>query len=233
MKAFWRKHRSKLSILIGYPILSLLMATVRIRHHHRERSVGLEQSQILCGLHARGIMAGFVFKRLAYWVLVSLSRDGEMQNKLYMKLGYRTVRGSTGRGGVKATIEAIRLLKTSREVLVIAVDGPRGPRGIVQEGAILMAKKSGCALMPVGMSCNPRWNLKTWDHYTLPKPFCRCEVVYGEPIFVPANADEATFEAVRKQLQEAIHAAEAEANRLSGYVPFPHQDLDPEAAPCA
>lgn len=230
MKRFWKRYRNKILVFLAYPYLMALMGSSKVRHHHRERLTDVQTGSILCGLHARGVVSGYIWRRLGYWVLVSLSRDGEMQNMLFTRLGYRTVRGSTGRGGVKATIEAIRLLRTGKETLVIAIDGPRGPRGIVQEGALLMARKSGAALVPVGISCNPRRTVDTWDNYMVPKPFCKCEVVYGEPIYIPENADEETTERIRRQLQEAIHACEAEANQLCGYSPFEGQDLDPSAA---
>jgi lysophospholipid acyltransferase (LPLAT)-like uncharacterized protein len=233
VKKWFRRHRTPVVITFAYPLVNLLMSTVRIQWFHRERLDQLPTSSILCGLHARGIMAAWIFRKRGYWVLVSLSRDGELQNRLYNKLGFRTVRGSTGRGGVKATIEAIRMLRSSKEALIVAIDGPRGPRGIVQEGAILMARKSGAALMPVGVSTNPRWTLNTWDFYMVPKFFSRCAVVVGEPIYVPESASEEELEAIRCKLEKAIHAAEAEANEAVRFQPLPNQDRDPAVPPCA
>jgi len=45
---------------------------------------------------------------VGYWVIISHSRDGEMQTRMYRKLGFKLIRGSTGRGGVRAAVEAIK-----------------------------------------------------------------------------------------------------------------------------
>lgn len=221
MKTWWRRHRVAIIGFLGYPIVRLLTSTLRYRSYHKERLEDLECGAILAGLHARGILAAGYFRRRNYWVLVSLSRDGEIQNRVYSKFGYRTIRGSTGRGGVKATLEAIRVLKEGRERLVIAIDGPRGPRGVVQEGALLMAKKSGAAIVPMAMSPRKRWKVNTWDFFAVPKPFSFVAVVYGEPIFVPSDSTPDQIEAIRQRLEVAIHALEDEADSYSGHAIVP------------
>lgn len=221
MKKWWRKHRHAFFGFIASPLVRLLMSTVRVTYHHEERLTGQSASQIICGLHARGLGACWCWRKRGYWTLVSMSRDGELQNRVYTQYGFRTVRGSSGREGTRATIEAIKLLRNSRETLLIAVDGPRGPRGVAQLGALLMAKKSGAALIPVGLSASRRWRVGSWESYMIPKPFSRMAVTYGEAIFVPQHATEEELETCRQALEDGILAADAEADQISGYVPIP------------
>lgn len=103
--------------------------------------------------------------------------------------------------------------------MAITPDGPRGPSHIVQGGIMMMARKSGCALVPVGSSARRGAYVKTWDRYLIPSPFSRCAFVFGEPIYVPPDADDALVEALRLQVQSAISAMQAEAERMVGARP--------------
>ncbi|MFX8285804.1 DUF374 domain-containing protein, partial [Acinetobacter baumannii] len=80
---------------------------------------------------------------------------------MFRRFGYQTIRGSTGRGGVKAAMETVRVLRKGGE-LAFTPDGPRGPSGVVQEGLVLMARKSGVPVIPVAISCSRRWLMKSW-----------------------------------------------------------------------
>ena len=65
---------------------------------------------------------------------------------------------------------------------------------------MLLAKKSGAALVPVGVSADRRWLVSTWDRYMVPKPFARCLMLYGDPIYLPKTA---TDEEVVQRLETA------------------------------
>ncbi len=123
------------------------------------------------------------------------------------------IRGSTGRGGVRAAVEAIRVLKAG-QTLAMTPDGPRGPSGVVQGGVMLMAQRSGAALVPVGISSFPRILAGSWDKYLVPYPFGRAAVVFGDPIYVPKDATEDEVEAIRVQFETKLHEIETKAERL-------------------
>jgi lysophospholipid acyltransferase (LPLAT)-like uncharacterized protein len=42
-------------------------------------------------------------------------------------------------------------------------------------------------MVPVVAFPSRAWTLKSWDRFTIPKPFARLTVVYGEPIYVDAQ----------------------------------------------
>lgn len=211
----WRRRRPEIVSPIIFLIYRLLAMTVRVK------VVGYQEPEggvIYCGWHGRS----FVFANEMRWrnlsVVVSQSRDGEIQARVFKWLGYGLIRGSTGRGGVRVLVEAVRFLRKGG-VIAMTPDGPRGPAKELQPGVIAMAQKSGALLVPVGVAAGPRWVIRSWDRYVVPKPFARGIVLFGEGFRVPADADETTLEQARIRLQTAITKYDDEAKAMVGVPP--------------
>jgi lysophospholipid acyltransferase (LPLAT)-like uncharacterized protein len=49
-----------------------------------------------------------------------------------------------------------------------------------------------------------KWVLKSWDRFQVPLPFSRCELVSGEPIFVPPDATEEDLEKLAVRVAESL-----------------------------
>ena len=98
--------------------------------------------------------------------------------------------------------------------MAITPDGPRGPSGVIQEGIMMMAQKSGCALIPVATYAKPAWFAPTWDKYMVPLPFARALFLIGEPVYVPSDSTPDQTELIRLTLQEEIHRLQTEAKAL-------------------
>ena len=196
-------------------LVRLIGFTLRIQTVNEEKFEGVQGSKILCGWHARSSIAGAKYRNRGFWVIISLSKDGDMQNRIFERLGFKTIRGSTGRGGERALVESIRVLKQGA-TMALTPDGPRGPNGIAQPGILAMAKKSGCALVPVGISTRPRILLHTWDRHMVPLPFGKACMVYGDPYRVAKDATDEEIETIRLKLQEDMHALQEEAERRLG-----------------
>jgi lysophospholipid acyltransferase (LPLAT)-like uncharacterized protein len=207
MKAWWRRIRPRILPPLIYGLIRLLLSTVKIDmvNYSEPKSGG-----IISGWHGRIILATKAFRGRGYWTMISQSRDGELQYGIFRRLGFNSIRGSTGRGGIKALMEAVRELKKGA-VLCFTPDGPRGPSGVVQGGLMVMAKKSGQPIIPIGMATNRRWLIKSWDRYMVPKPFSRGVMVFGDPIYVPAEATDEEVERLRQVAELAIHQAEVAA----------------------
>jgi lysophospholipid acyltransferase (LPLAT)-like uncharacterized protein len=92
-----------------------------------------------------------------------------------------------------------------------AVDGPRGPARTAQPGAVWLAKLTGNPVVPFHMEASGYWSLKTWDRTQIPKPFSTVALAVGSPIDVPRDADEATLEAKRADVEESLFALEQRA----------------------
>lgn len=82
---------------------------------------------------------------------------------------------------------------------------------------MLMARKSGAWIVPVGVSADRRWLAKTWDRYLIPKPFAKCVMVYGEPRQVALKATEDELEEARLWLEGELDRLEMEAENLCGH----------------
>lgn len=215
MKQWWRSRRPYLLSGIIYSLVRLVWFTVRLKLVGWEMARDLPGSKIYCGWHGRSFIPANFFKGRGVYGIFSLSRDGELQTRIFSRLGFRVIRGSTGRGGERALVESIRVLRKGAE-MAITPDGPRGPAHIVQGGVLAMAKKSGCALIPVGTAARPAFYVPSWDKYMLPAPFARASFVLGEPMYVPADATDEQVEEIRQALQDQIHAMQAEADRIAG-----------------
>ncbi len=164
--------------------------------------------------------------------MCSKSLDGEGMARIEKRLGFKVVRGSSGRDGLEAVVEMIRAARRDPGLgSCLAVDGSRGPRGCVQGGVISVAQRSGASILPITASAKPAYVFKrAWDRTLLPLPWARVHVVYGEPIEVPPRLVPGTFERMRADLETRMIALQAKADELAGF-----GDLSPEEAlsrPC-
>lgn len=168
---------------------------------------------VLVTWHGRSLIPANVFQGRGFWAIISLSRDGEVQNHIFRRFGFRIIRGSTGRGGIRAALEAARRVAEGG-ILAFTPDGPRGPHRQVQPGALFIAQKAGCPIIPAGVAAYPRKLLPTWDRYMIPLPFARGVFIFGEPIEVPHNLSDEQFEQLRQQVEQAINALEEQAEQM-------------------
>ncbi len=118
---------------------------------------------------------------------VSLSADGRLQARILARLGIAHVSGSSSRGGAAALRGLWRALRGGALALM-AVDGPRGPRGTVKPGIIYLARRTGLPIYPVGVAVRRGHRLRrAWDRYLMPCPFTRGVVRVGDPWHPPSD----------------------------------------------
>jgi len=55
--------------------------------------------------------------------------------------------------------------------------------------------------------------LNSWDRFLIPRPFARGLFVYGAPILVPREADEARLEAARLEVESSLNEVTERADR--------------------
>jgi hypothetical protein len=148
------------------------------------------------------IVLGYAKKYGAYApaVMISQSRDGEMIAKIYSRINFRPVRGSSTRGGKEALAAMVEDLKYN-QFAVHVLDGPGGPRGVIKPGLIVMAQLSGVPIVPFYISVNKAWVLNSWDRTLIPKPFSTIVARWDDPIAVPKDLNHIMFENLRKQIE--------------------------------
>lgn len=123
-------------------------------------------------------------------VLASRSGDGELLARVLGRRGFGLVRGSSSRDGTPAAREALRVLRGGGR-LGLAVDGPRGPRGVVQDGVLRLARSSGIAIVPLRVDGDRAWVARgSWDAFEIPRPGSRVVVSVGSALGVgPTEED--------------------------------------------
>jgi lysophospholipid acyltransferase (LPLAT)-like uncharacterized protein len=192
--------------LAFYLVINLIGMTARfevIDWEHHEAATKNGGLPIYNFWHDRIFLTTYWWRKRRIVVLTSKSFDGEYIARFIQRFGYGAVRGSSTRGGVGAVVEMARLMRAGCTT-AFTIDGPKGPPCVAKMGSVLLAKKSGHPLMPVTMTLKSFWKAPSWDSFQIPKPFTRARVHVAPPIYVPADADEATLEAKRDELQHAL-----------------------------
>jgi len=146
-------------------------------------------------------------------MLVSRHRDGELISQVMRMFQGRTVRGSTSRGAVAGLLGMMR--GQAARHLGITPDGPRGPRRVVQEGAIYLASRTGMPLVPVGFAFGDCWRVGSWDRMALPRPFRLAVSIAARPVSVPAEIDREGIQTVRREIQQAMDGVQQRAEDLA------------------
>jgi lysophospholipid acyltransferase (LPLAT)-like uncharacterized protein len=168
---------------------------------------------ILAFWHGQHFMTPFIRQKdYRGAVLISKHRDGEFNALAAERLGIATVRGSGDhggafhrKGGVGAFKEMVRVLERGINMALTA-DVPKRSR-VAGMGIIMLARESGRPIMPFAMATSRYIQLNNWDRTTINLPFGRGVLVGGEPLSVPADADAATMEALRLQLEATLNEA--------------------------
>jgi len=192
----------------------MIAITVRIRAIGIERLQEMQDSGrggIVALWHGATMLPIFYCRHRGLWAIISRSQDGELQNRLVMSRGYRTIRGSSGSKGLRAFLEAARRIAEEGAVIAITPDGPRGPAKVVQPGTVLLAERAGCPILPLGVACHPAWRLGSWDSHMIPKPFSKAVLVFGEPIRVENCESDKDRKRCADAVAEAVNKADADA----------------------
>ncbi|WP_298380428.1 lysophospholipid acyltransferase family protein [uncultured Bradyrhizobium sp.] len=173
--------------------------------------------------HGQHFMTPFIKTKDSYRakVLISRHRDGEFNALAVERLGIGTIRGSGDhsgafhrKGGVGAFLEMVRTLEDGCNMATTA-DVPKRAR-VAGLGAIMLARETGRPIMPFAMVTSRFIRLKNWDSTTINLPFGRGAVVGIEPVYVPPDADAATMEKLRQQVENLLNEATRRAYAAVG-----------------
>ncbi len=187
-------------------VYALLRKSVRLRLEGRvevlERARA-GQAMIFVSRHGHLLPLLFAVEPYGLSIVISKSRDGELLASLLRPYGFEFVRGSTSLGGRVAALAALRTLARGRS-LGLAVDGPHGPRGIIQEGVLRLARCAKVPIVPLLATSGSKIVLrKSWDHFELPLPASRVRVEVKSPVFVGEGAEglDAAGRSLARQLE--------------------------------
>jgi hypothetical protein len=153
-------------------------------------------------------------------VLISRHRDAEINAIAAERLGIEMIRGSGDmgvgfikKGGVGAFRALLDALHDNCSVALTA-DVPKIAR-VAGRGIVMLARESGRPIIPVALATSRRYVVNNWDKTTINLPFSRGAAVCGEPVWVPADADNGALEQCRRQVEDNLNAATARAYAIA------------------
>ncbi len=187
--------------------IHILYKTARIRTIGEERVreyLSGEKKILFCFFHGDYLLLFPQFRGRNICIFTTQSKRGELLAEIMRIFGYRPSI-IPGKSGNHSALDWM-----AREIQKgchagIVVDGPMGPYRKVKHGAVILAKRTGHMIIGVGIASSWRVTVKKrWDRYTIPLPFTRSVMVFGEPVHVPSDADAQVMESFRQQVEEDL-----------------------------
>jgi len=209
-------------IPLGYYLLRFYLVLLRVKVVGEEVALGCltDYGRIIVAVWHQRFLPALVyvtkFKDLEPIVMISRSQDGELAARLAKRFGLVPVRGSSTRGGSTALAAVLKAMKQS-QVAIHIVDGPKGPKGIVKPGLISMAQMSCAVILPVSVSTDKAWVLRSWDRFMVPKPFSEVTIEWGPPLVVPRETGPDRQEEFRIEIERRLTEGHAQADLRAGW----------------
>jgi len=220
----WRRRLGRAIALV----LRILGSTWRIRLIGED---AFARGEVRLGAlwHRDALMAAYYFRDRQVMLPVSLSRDGDLFDVALQSLGYApSARGSTSRGASRLLRQLIRGVRRGLPVAVLP-DGPRGPARRAKPGVVALASACGVPIVPVAFAGRPAFASGSWDRTSIPLPFARLVVRFGEPVEVSRRLDDDERQRALEELERRLDALQIEVDRAAGR----ESDLSPRARPPA
>ena len=183
----------------------------------------VEMPAIIAMWHGQHFMAPFIKRRDPRHrtkVLISRHRDGEINARAAERLNIGTIRGSGAhngefyrKGGAAAFAEMLKALNEGYNIAMTA-DVPKVAR-VAGLGVVKLAQHSGRPIYAVAMASSRRIELDNWDRSAINLPFSRMGLVAGDAIRVPPDADDATLEAARQQVETELNRVTTRAYEIA------------------
>tara|TARA_B100000029_G_scaffold509435_1_gene598603 strand:- start:791 stop:1459 length:669 start_codon:yes stop_codon:yes gene_type:complete len=142
-------------------------------------------------------------------ILASDHSDGRLGAMIgqYFKLNNIAINYNHKNAGLRIIYDKLK----KNNFVGITPDGPRGPREIVSEGIIKIAKKTQIPIIPCGFWSSKNINLNSWDKFLVTLPFSKCCFYWNEPINVPSNLNENEIakyqDLIKKSIDDCINKA--------------------------
>ena len=159
---------------------------------------------ILAFWHSQLMMIGFSWKKNKNVnILASGHSDGRFGAIVGKYFNLNNIQ--TSKKNKSTSLRSIFKLLNDNNYIGITPDGPRGPKEIVSEGIIKIAKTSKVPIIPIGFWSSKNFKLKSWDSFLITLPFSKCSFVWNKPLEIPYNIQENQIQHYQKLLQEKIN----------------------------
>lgn len=180
----------------------LLRGSFRVNRWSAETEAGPGPFIFAC-LH-RDILPAIIFVEPARpYLLVSKSTDGDILVRTLGTGNYGFVRGATGEDGSRALV-ALRKELAAGHSIGLAVDGPKGPFGVIHAGVLKLASLSQAPILPLVARASWSVQLQTWDRTLVPLPLGKVQIEVGQPLYVAPELDAEKMAAAARELEASF-----------------------------
>jgi lysophospholipid acyltransferase (LPLAT)-like uncharacterized protein len=185
----------------------------------------VERAQLDCPVivgiwHGHHYLLPFMRGDLAFKVLISRHRDGEINAIAAEHLGIGAIRGSgdhgvefARKGGVGAFRQMLAALAEGCSVTLTA-DVPKVSR-VAGPGIVRLAALSGRPIYLVAIATRNRITLDNWDRTEINLPFGRGGIVGRGPFRVAPDAPDAALARARQTIEGELEFATRRAHELA------------------
>ena len=115
-----------------------------------------------------------------------------------------------GNGG-SSTIRNIYQKLKEKKYIGITPDGPRGPKEIVSEGIVKIARATNTPIIPCGFWSSNNFRLRSWDTFLVTLPFSKCWFIWQEPLYIPKKTKDTDIKyyqnLLKKMIDDSINSA--------------------------
>lgn len=130
--------------------------------------------------HGKMLMLPEICSNLStFQVLTSRHRDGGYIANFLGLYGHTVIKGSSSSGGFYALRKIIKQLRIGQKI-VIAPDGPKGPKYRVNSVVEKLAIKLNIPVIYASYAASKVKILQTWDNFNVPLPFGKIVVRFSE-----------------------------------------------------
>lgn len=200
---FWQR----VSAYVIYYAVTAYCMTWRYKFKNRgafDNLINEGKKPVVAIWHEQLLPCAFIHRNKGIVTIASDSKDGELIAFALDKWGFRTARGSSTRGGVKAAIKAIKTSRKYNVPCAVTVDGPKGPRHKVKSGAVFIATNLDKVAVAGIAKAKRSIRFNSWDKFSLPLPFSLVEIIYSDPIRISCGADKEAMEKERQKLERIM-----------------------------
>lgn len=218
----------RLLSLVVYWYILLVFYTSRIRYLGHRPTVNLlkhHRNVIFCSWHARLLLMPLFFrcdpelrKQPNLFYLSSPHQDGIWMSTITKKFGCQAILGTSIKREKRKSGHAISALKTILREIRAGKNFYITPDAIIRKnidkafqirGALLeIAQLTGRPIVPISFTSSRQRILHTRDHFVLPLPFGRLNIICGKPVYVAKHLKEEQLNDMRSSLERTL-------NRLS------------------
>ena len=158
---------------------------------------------ILAFWHSQLMMISYSWKSPK---IINILASGHSDGRFGAKVGkyFKLNNIPTSLNGNNYALRSIFKILRNNNYIGITPDGPRGPKEVVSEGIIKLAKITNTPIIACGFWSSNNFRLKSWDGFLVTLPFSSCCYVWQKPIYIPQDTKDNEIKYYQNMLKKMI-----------------------------